>query len=177
MNIKLLAVLLTFIIIGCQKIDVNEYCHQMGTNRSFVEEDFKPNYTIQFPNTYVGEGLHFLYTPVFFKSSPSGVIYSYKYLCATDCHIYFGQILETPLPSKILYSDYTNKHNGEILDKRINFCINQELFMVLYYSSNGFNKSKLFIKDKGEFKEGLIVEFGESNIDEVIAILKTIKRK
>ncbi len=170
---------LTVLFIACQEKDLEDNCQTMGLNPVYSVEEFKWNYVVQFPRNYSGRGLHQdgLFQPKFDKFSPSGIHFYYYFPCGLDCHLYFGRELPTPLPEEVEYSARENPIYDETLDQRIDFCLDDDLHMVLYFSKTGFDRAKLFMKEEGAFKEALTIKLNGNRIYKVIEILETIKRK
>jgi hypothetical protein len=173
--------LLAGLLLGCQnkELGLRDDCYSMGLNPEYSMEDFKRQYVIQFPSNFDGEGLYQdeLFQPKFNKESPAGIRFYYYFPCATDCHIYFGRELPSPLPEEIEYSIHENRRYDETLNQKIEFCRDEEVSMALYYSSSGFDRAKLFMEDEGVFKEALTIELNGRKVSEVIKVLKTIKKK
>lgn len=175
---KIIMPLLCFsLLLSCQKEATDSLsCIQLEKNNSYLTEAFKSDYSIQFPQDYEGAGLLAFESVMFNKRSSTGVEYYYQYLCATDCHIYFGDTLTMPLPSQISFSDYSSIQHEAQLDTRLEFCRDGNLEQVWYYDASNFGKSLVFFKESDYYLEGLIIDFQKENKDEVIEVLKTIKK-
>jgi|GEM_PF-2238119 len=178
LNIKRIAPFLLFalFLLSCEEkdMDLNADCYPIKSNPLFSEEKFKKNYSIELPEDYTGQGYYvspFL-IPTFERFSPEGVHLFYQYVCPTDCAIYFGPRIDSPPPEEICYHHTCN----DTLNQKIEFCNSNEHSMILYYSSTGFDRAKLYMKDEGVFKEALKIELNGQGIESVIGVLSTIKR-
>lgn len=150
-------------------------CINMEANSNYITEPFKEGYTIQFPSEYIGEGLKIDLIPTFEKKSPSDLNFSYFYSSPDDGLIFFGQKLANPIPDKL---ESPSQLLSENLALKKEFCINDDIEAILYYNLDANAKSygKLYMKLSDWYYEGLNVTFKAALFDEVISIIKTIKK-
>lgn len=176
---KILLIPFMFILASCckedEKLSIYSDCIQMKTNPAFITEAFKDGYTIQFPPDYTGEGLKKEFTATFEKKSLSDISFSYLYSFPVDGLIYFGQKLANPIPDKL---ESTSQILTENLALKKEFCINNDIELILYYNleSNTVSYGKLYMKHNDWYYEGLNVTFRAELFEEVISIIKTIKK-
>lgn len=148
-------------------------CIVLSQNPNWDTTSFKTRYTIQFPNNYT----------VTKKQVPSGTDYSvqrndksvhfnYMYCGSLDC--YNSERLPASFPD---YVDYSAWGIEKILDQKATFCDGNLLTGVLYYNKGSECFGRLFWKEDGKYKEALLVYFNHSQYQEVLDIIKTIKRK
>ncbi len=172
---KILVILL--VISGCTKEEANFDCIEMSQNDSYTTIPFKKKtktneaYTIQFPDNYTGSGLGFVAESIGFeKKSNKNTTFYFLYPCATDCIEYFGSKLDNPMPSSI-----EHPLSRIALDKKINFCLNEEVEAIFYHNNLKNSKGVLYMKTNSDYKTGLYVDFPHEHLDEVISIIKTIQ--
>lgn len=149
-------------------------CVIMNQVDSFILENFKEGYTIQFPKKYGGKGLETGEFLVFKKSLPSeGIYFSYFYPLTTDGSTFFGVKLKDPIPTK--YVDSYVK-----LETKREFCINDSIESILYHDNekNDNYAGLLFMKHKDWYYESLKITYkNPTQMEEIINILKTIKKE
>lgn len=150
-------------------------CINMEANTNFITEPFKEGYTIQFPSDYTGEGLKKDFFATFEKKSLSDINFNYLYLSIDDGLIYFGQKLANPIPDKL---ESPSQLLTENLALKKEFCINDDIEAILYYNldANATSYGKLYMKHNDWYYEGLNVTFKAELFEEVISIIKTIKK-
>ena len=177
---KLIFVSLVFLMVACSKSEESEEqvvsCIEMQEDQNFERVPFKEDYSIQLPDGHSGLGLELLLGTRFSVSTELGTKLYYEYLCVTDCRIFFGEILDTPIPDQIIGFPALPM---EVLDNKREFCVLEDVRAVLYYSSNvsSLSHGRLFMKVDSDFKEGLLIDFDINNISEVEDIIKTIKEE
>jgi hypothetical protein len=168
MNKIILFFLLIFLLIGCEKND-------NSTLIGWTEIDFKSNYTIQVPKTYLGYGMDGFEGNTFSKSSPDGKIQlSYLYCNSLSCFD-FGNSLEFPIPTSIQiqnnYSEIVTLNQIEYFQQ------NSQTTGIFYFSKRDTANGRLYWKDNGTFKDALEVEFNIAKLETVDKIIGTIRRK
>lgn len=151
-------------------------CIFMGTNADYHTEPFKNGYTIQFPAGYTGDGLQITPKVSFLKTNSLGIEFIYDYTSTAYPDDYFGQKLRNPIPE--LLESHSNLLTENLAFKK-EFCITNQIEAVLYYNStsNDYSYGKLFLKHKDWYYEGLNISFPTISFDEVIEVLKTIRKQ
>jgi hypothetical protein len=157
-------------------IETNINCINMEANPNFTTENFKDGYTIQFPSHYTGDGLLIDESATFEKKSGADIYFSYLYSSPVDGLVYFGQKLANPIPDKL---ESPSQSLIENLSLKKEFCLNDDIELVLYYSlnSNAASFGKLYMKHKDWYYEGLTIFFRAELFDEVEAVIKTIRKE
>jgi hypothetical protein len=178
---KALLLLSIISIISCcdrETTNLNLDCFVMEQNSNFKTEDLNQDYTIQFPPAFQGEGLIIDEFVSFNKSSSTGIKFNYTFLSAIDKQLYFGVKLAKPVPNSY---DIPSQSLTDYLQFKKEFCIDDKIVGILYYSQNEENSAsngKLFLEHNQWYYEALNVTLTKNNqIDEIIDIFKTIKKK
>ena len=142
------------------------------TTISFKEKtNFHSAYTIQFPNNFSGNGLTVQEWASFEMVSNENTKFYFNYFCDVDCIKFFGSKLNNPIPSEIRHPV-----SNVVLDKKINFCINEGIESILYYNTLIESSGILYMKVDSFFYDGLLIDFKYNNLNEVINIIKTIDK-
>lgn len=151
-------------------------CISMGTNADYHTEPFKNGYTIQFPAGYTGDGLQITPKVSFLKTNSLGIEFIYDYTSTAYPDDYFGQKLQNPIPEILLSA--SQLINGDLVHKK-EFCLGNQIEAIFYYSSPSYSSSsgQLFLKHKDWYYEGLNISFPTISFDEVIEVLKTIRKQ
>lgn len=157
-------------------IDTNINCINMEANPNFSTEAFKDKYTIQFPSHYIGDGLLKEESATFEKKSGSDINFSYLYSSSVDGLIYFGQKLANPIPDKL---ESASQSLDENLALKKEFCLNDDIEAIFYYNLdiNTTSYGKLYMKHNDWYYEGLNVTFRAELLDDVEAVIKTIRKE
>ncbi len=157
-------------------IDTNINCINMETNPNFTTEAFKDGYTIQFPSHYTGDGLSIDERVTFEKKSEFDLYFSNLYSSPIDGLIYFGQKLPNPIPDKL---ESTSQSLTENLSLKKEFCLNDNIEAIFYYNLdiNTTSYGKLYMKHNDWYYEGLNVTFRAELLDDVEAVIKTIRKE
>ena len=157
-------------------IETNINCINMEANPNFTTENFKDGYTIQFPSHYTGDGLLIDESVTFEKKSGSDLYFSYLYSSPVDGLIYFGQKLANPIPDKLKSPSQSLTEN---LALKKEFCLNDEIEAIFYYNLdvNTSSYGKLYMKHNDWYYEGLNITFRAELLDEVEAVIKTIRKE
>lgn len=146
-------------------------CIELTQNTEWVVEQFKNDFTIQFPDNYDG-GITGFEGNLFLKFRDDNMIrMGYNYCGPLFCEDFGDETVSEPFPESI-----TTLIFGEVtLTNTQQFCVNGEVVAILYYSDPSDARGKLFMKQEGEFVEALSVVYSSDTFDEVIAILTTIR--
>lgn len=176
---KILIIPFLLFLASCTKeetiTDTNISCINMEANPNFTIEAFKDRYTIQFPSHYTGDGLIREESATFEKKSGSDLYFRYLYSSPVDGLIYFGQKLSNPIPDKLESSSQLLTEN---LAFKKEFCLNDDIEAIFYYNLNENTTSygKLYMKHNDWYYEGLDITFKSNLLEEVEAVIKTIKK-
>lgn len=150
-------------------------CIPMVQNVTFKTEAFKESYIIQFPADYSGEGLVIGESASFIKRSPSGILFTYEFLSPIDGSLFFGEKLAFPSPDQLQSPSHLLTLN---LPFRKDFCMSNDVLAILYYSLNENSSSfgNLYMFHKDGYYEGLEITFQDDQLEEVIEVIRTIKK-
>jgi len=161
-------------------------CIQIAQNSNWAVETFKngsvaaspPWYTIQFPSEYSGPGIVYGLEGVSFsKDRGNDNSVRFRYLYPTGLSFLpWGSQLQQPEPSALIINSLLSGGQTITLDKKLNFCGNDSLKIGIYYYNSTVAYGRLYWKDNGSFKEALDVLYNFSRQQEVIDIIKTIKK-
>ena len=177
---KLLIIPFILFLASCtkeeKKLDTNINCLNMEANANFTTEAFKNGYTIQFPSEYTGDGLQIDESATFEKKSGKNLYFSYLYSPPVDGLFYFGQKLANPIPDQL---QIPTQWPGELLALKEEFCLNNDIEAILYcnFDRNTSSYGKLYMKHNDWYYEGLNITFRADLLDDVIAVIKTIRKE
>lgn len=171
---KIQYLLLVLLFVSCKRDvpDNNDNCMLISQNTDWATIEFRTNYTIQFPNTYSvtkQQGYEGLVYDVI--RDDNSVRFNYIYCNSIECYGFDG--LPGSLPD---YINYGSSGSSIKLDQKVTFCNGNVLIGVLYYSDDNDSHARLYWKDNGAYKQALEVSYKRSRHQEVIDIVKTIKR-
>lgn len=163
-----LAILLTIFTSCDEEID----CIEIFETSDWTTENFKSNYTIQFPDNYEGTGMVGFEGNFFFKNrSDDKVVIRYNYCGPLFCED-FGDSLITPNPSSVTAQDSFN--NDVVLSLRKDFCLNNNIEGIFYYNEELVSTGVYYMKQGSEYMEGLTTYFANTESQEVENIIKSI---
>jgi hypothetical protein len=176
MNNKVRCLLLTLLIVSCKKGGDNnstDDCILISQNEDWTNTEFRSNYTIQFPNNYsvtIQQGYEGMVYDV--TRDDNSVHFHYIYCNSMECYGFEG------LPGSLPDFVDTDASGGSIrLDQKAIFCNGNALTGVFYYNNDNNSPARLYWKDNGAYRQALEVSYKRSRHQEVIEIIKTIKRK
>lgn len=163
------------LIVSCKKEGASTYNIVLSQNADWVITDFKNDYTIQLPTDYFGAGKDGFEGNIFYKEKDdSSIVFSYNYCSSLFCSD-FGDTLMQPFLNSI---DIKINDSLVTLNKQVSFVdSNLSQTAILYYNDENKSHARLYWKDNGMFKQALEVTFNYSGLEEIIDIVKTIKRK
>jgi len=170
---------LLFIILlaACEKNDHTENveCFNMASNDDWITINFKTNYTIQVPHEYEGPGMAGFEGNTFVTFSGDGKVYlAYGYCSSLFCYD-FGDTIKSPFPKWITIKNSEGDHL--VLNRSEKFCNDSNIMGIFYYSNDAISEGRLYWNDNDIFKQSLTVKFDLIELDTIISIIKTIKRK
>lgn len=150
-------------------------CEEISFQKEWPTEPLKTDYTIQFPDNYTGPGLTGFEGPIFIKTNKyQDIQFSYAFCNGLYC-TEFGDVLAEPAPSTIQATD----KNGQLVDLtvRVTFCRGEASESILYYKNNVIDRTgKYFMKINGKLVEALDIYYPDNTQEEIMTILKTIKK-
>jgi hypothetical protein len=151
-------------------------CVEMEENQTYTTIPFKEGYTIQLPSGHTGYGIDVSENIAFSVQTIEKSHLFYFYPCATDCLMYFGETLTSPVPDTI-FGFYWQ--DGEVLTKANEFCLAGDVQAILYLNQTPGSSThgKLYMKQKDDFVEGLKITFDKANLAEVESIIRTIAKQ
>ena len=173
---KIQCLLFVLLIVSCKRsVDGSndDNCILTSQNADWTTTDLRSNYTIQFPGNYSvtkQQGYEGMVYDV--KRDDNSVRFRYIYCNSMECFGFNG--LPGSFPDFI---EYGSAGSAIKLDQRATFCNGNDLTGVLYYSRENNTQARLYWKDNGAYKQALEVSYNRSRHQEVIDIVKTIKRK
>ena len=169
-----LVVALLTVLTSCDKDEVPEQCDciEISENSNWTTEDFKVNFTIQFPDNYEGTGMIGFEGNVFNKNWVDDKIeLTYSFCGTTYCND-FGNPLDEGIPNSIIVKD---KENIDVtLDSKKEFCLDGNVKGILYYNKEKNSTGRYYIKQDSEYLDGLTIYFVNTEFLEVESIIKTI---
>ncbi|HRG22038.1 MAG TPA: hypothetical protein PLQ57_13445 [Saprospiraceae bacterium] len=150
----------------------NTDCIEIQQNPDYITEDLNQDFTIQFPTNYTGDGLVVQKFANFLKFSDK-VIVKYSFLCPTDCIKFYGWSLDHPIPNSVIGStiDATTS-----FDQKIEFCKNDIIEAIFYHNSDNLSFGTLYLQVEDKYLESAKIQFEKEKLEEVISILKTLKK-
>jgi hypothetical protein len=173
-----LAAIIGSVLISCEKNDhkpLAPQSYEVMQHPVWTAEDFKSQYTIQFPSGYTGKMQGFEGNTFHKKDAAGTTQIGYFYSNNTYCSD-FRDILTDPIQPSIL-SIFVYNQVPVLLSHRVEFTSNNQLTGVLYHDNGALLKGILFWKDDGIFKEAATVQSTTQNLPEVINILRTIRKE
>jgi hypothetical protein len=175
--------LFALLIVSCKKSGGNKdavydiddsNCIVLSQHANWDTTGFRTHYTIQFPGNYtvtknqVQSGIDYKV-----QRHDKSVNFAYMYCGSMNCYNFDN--LPASFPE---YVDYEAWGIYRKLDQKATFCDGNILTGVLYYDiRNGNSIARLFWKEDGKYKDALIISYNPSHHQEVLSIIKTIKRK
>lgn len=173
---KIQCLLFVLLVVSCKRsVDGSndDNCILTAQNAGWATTDLRSNYSIQFPGNYSAtkqQGYEGMVYDV--KRDDNSVRFNYIYCNSMECYGFDG--LPGSLPEFI---DYGLSGSMIRLDQKVTFCNGNTLTGVLYFTSDNDAHARLYWKDNGAYKQALDVSYNRSRHQEVIDIIKTIKRK
>jgi hypothetical protein len=147
----------------------------MQQHATWTAIPFKTDYTIQLPAEYQGIGMAGIEGNIFIKRrTDTTVTFKYGFCNSLRCND-FGATLKNPAPASV---EYRNGNFAITLDKRLAFHnSDSQRVAILYYSGEQYAHGKLYWNENGVFKDALEIFYISARHQEVLDIIKTIKRK
>lgn len=173
-NLNIILVIILLSVLSCSKEETPnlENCIEKSKNANWITEDFKYNYTIQFPDNYAENGMLIFEGPFFLKQREDNrVKFEYNFCKYNFCYE-FGDTLSTPIPSSIV-ATLRNGKSVSLTSKK-KFCFNENLVGILYYDTEQNSTGKYFMKQGTYFLDGLTIFFDKDEYQDVENIIKTI---
>ncbi len=171
-------ILLTFAFAACKKdkIEPNkENIIEMVTNPNFSKENFKTDFTIQFPTNYDGIGMIGFEGNTFSKARVDDkIVLKYSFCGPTYCND-FGSDLANNNATQLSITDI----NGQqiLLTNRLNFGKNNSIEWIYFYNQSAQSIGKLYGKQGNVYQEALTIYYENTLQNEVVDILKTIDKR
>lgn len=158
---------------ACDDEEPTPTCIELAQNANWTSENFKSDYTIQFPADYEGQGMIGFEGNTFFKNRMDDLVdFSYFYCDSGLFCEDFGDTLAVPPPESIIVSliDATL-----LLPEAVEFCdTNGDLSAILYHDSAATSTGRLYMKQSNDFLEALHISYAQETQQEVEDIIKTI---
>ena len=192
--LKFILVITIFLSFSCNKdnsipdyLKIPEHCvvPKDFANNKFI--DFKPSkYLIQVPNGYNGQGIEPNIEGYTFRKynkdegvtslSDYNVFMFYDYCNLTTCPTY-GNTLNTIIPDFVFSRNFAN----ETLDIKVEICDSFDSYGYFYYSKEPIFQGKLLVGQHymnvdGKFTESVTFFFKKEKLQEVISIIRSIKK-
>lgn len=142
-------------------------------------EDFKPNYSVSFPDGYEGIGMYGFEGPMFMKTrTDNKVKLSYHYCHELGCEL-FDDTLANPFPAFVVALDLEEEE--VILDNNTFIIVENDTIGLLYFNDKEFSTAVLYQKVENPligihlgYYEGLSIFYNKSELSEVEEILMNI---
>jgi len=173
MRIIPLLLFISLLVGSCRKV-VCDDCISLKQTESWQTEQFKTNYTIEFPADYTGIGMTGFEGNIFYKKrSDNSVVLEYNYCGPLHCSD-FGDELALPEPSQV---EILVANKTVYLDKKIRLCADGGAAIALFYYNEAANANGLlYWLDEGKYKKALNISYAYSRHDEVVKIVRGIKK-
>jgi hypothetical protein len=149
----------------------------MEQNPDFIIEDLNNEYTIQFPKDFIGKGLDSTSFISFRKEKDDKITFYYTFNSDMEPSLYYREKLADPIPQRLESPSQLLTENLPLIKE---FCINDKIVGVFYYSENenAVSYGKLYLEHKDWYYEALKINFSDKLLmEEVFEILKTIRKK
>ena len=161
----LFTILIGMLLFACKKEDTNP--------DSWKTEQFKYDYTIQFPDNYSGGYVQGFEGGTFEKTrKDSRAVFSYNFSNGLQSFD-FGDTLANESTDSIAVTD------GDIvvfLPNRMEIIQDGDTAGILFYNEVwSISRGELYWKDGGVFKDALSIQYANDLKEEAISIVKTIK--
>lgn len=171
-------ILLSLAFAACKKDKIEpikENIIEMVANPNFSKENFKTDFTIQFPANYDGVGMVGFEGNMFSKARVDDKIaLDYSFCSPLYCND-FGSDLVNSNSTQISITD----KNGQqiLLTNRLNFGRNNSIEWIYFYNQSAQTIGKLYGKQGNVYQEALSINYENTLQNEVVDILKTIDKK
>lgn len=136
----------------------------------------KTGYEITLPEEWSGPGFAQFLEGTFFRmdrDNPRGKIW-YAYCGPTYCED-FGDTLPVPVPEKLQVTNLDMTTTD--LWNRVDLSLQGEVDAMLYYSDTDPVLGRLYMMEKGLFRQGLMLEYQPELHGEILGILESIARR
>lgn len=177
MTNKICCLVLTLLIFSCKRdVDNSSYdanCIVLTQHADWVTTEFRSQYTIQFPNNYSiakQQGYEGIVYDV--KRDDNSVRFRYIYCNSMACYGFDN--LPASFPDHVVYEAWGISKK---LDQKATFCDGNMLTGVLYYNNDNDSYAKLYWKEDGKYMEAMQISYNHSRHQEVLDIIKTIRKK
>ncbi len=158
---------------ACDDDAITPTCMTMEQNTSWTAEDFKTDYTIQFPADYEGNGMVGFEGNIFSKNKTDNTItFSYFYCDGLWCADFGQDTLADPPPTSLTIPTTAGNLT---LSEKVEFCDgNDEVLAILYHNTEPTSGGRLYMKQGSDFLEALDITYDANSFQEVVDIIKTI---
>ncbi len=170
---KYFIILFCIIYFGCSSSDLGDtICYDLKENAVWKTIQFKNAHTIQFPDSYEGQGKMSFEGNTFFKERKDKMVSVSYFYCGPLWCDDFGQNIGSNLPKEIKVKDQNGKE--VVLGLKIDFCQNGVEEGVFYYDDSDMSTGRYFMKRGKTFYEAATILFHKETLDEVKEIIRTI---
>ncbi len=160
---------------SAEEVPTREECVIQSQNQNWTTEDFKGNFTIQFPIRYEGSGMIGFEGNTFNKKRTDGKVeLGYGFCTGTFCAD-FGSALDVPAPTEVMAKDKGG--NDVLLTSKMVFCSGDGVMGHFYFNRKVNSTGKYYIRQGTDFLEGMTVFFEAGEYPEVENIIRTIAAK
>lgn len=172
--------IICLMISGCKKEQhlpvTGPSCGEPFSQESWITETLKSDYTIQFPDNYMGPGMTGFEGPMFLKTrDDNNVQFSYAFCNGLYCKE-FGDTLEEPTPNTIFSTDRSGQ-SVQLTVRRV-YCRGEDSESILFYNNNAVERTgKYYMKIDGKLVEALNIYYADASQGEITSILRTITKK
>ena len=151
-------------------------CTEAELQSSFVTENFKTEYLIQFPDDYKGIGMVGFEGNIFTKYNADTTSTFYYAYCSPVWCDDFGDAV-TELPDILTVESANGSGIVDILENTEDFCETQEMNGRFYYDDMNTSTGVYYMYVDTVWREALRIEFDPSNLNEIKLILASIHEK
>lgn len=168
-------------IMSCSESNVEALCTTSEQNSTWTAENFKTDYTIQFPSTYKGDGAAENSSYYFDKyRTDNDVRFFWRHCGVAFCDEYGLVPLTTfretiTVPSSEIFNTGGYVVRNDLTEYKL-FCDDNGIFAVFYYNTLPDADGALFLKlDDDQYYAAVLMNYKSTAQQEVEDILKTIQ--
>ncbi len=169
-------------LISCNNNNIQPLCTTFESHLVWTPENFKTDYTIQFPSTYIGNGDDGSPSYYFNKHrNDNNVSFFWTHCSVASCQEYGFVPLDVTFPDTISVASAEIFNTGGLLVRNDLtqlklFCDSTEIKAAFYYNTLADADGALFLKqDDDQYYAAVLMHYDSTEQQEVEDILKTIQ--
>lgn len=168
-------------IMSCSESNIEALCTAWEQNQTWTAENFKTDYTIQFPSTYKGDGASTSSNYYFNKYRKNKSVRFFWTHCGVAYCSEYGYLPLATLRDIITASSSEISNNGshwvrnDLTEYKL-FCDDSGVSAVFYYNTLPDADGALFLKlDDDQYYAAILVNYKNTEQQEVEDIMRTIQ--